>query len=74
MVIRRRQSKKDTQYNGQMRQGQKKTTIYKTLHRKLKIEQHDPHENPGVNSGAMEVQVVSAPHLTSVVLLLLQTR
>jgi hypothetical protein len=28
------------------------TTIYKTLHRKLKIEHHEPHLNPGVNPGA----------------------
>ena len=26
-------------------------TMYKTLHRKLKIEQHEPHYTPGVNSG-----------------------
>jgi hypothetical protein len=28
--------------------------IYKTLHRKLKIEQQEPHEKPEVNSGAPE--------------------
>jgi hypothetical protein len=32
---------KDRQYYGQKEKGQ--TTIYKTLHRKLKIEQHKPH-------------------------------
>ena len=26
--------------------------IYKTLHRKLKIEQHVPHRKPWVNGGA----------------------
>jgi len=26
--------------------------VYKTLHRKLNIEQHEPHLKPGVNSGA----------------------
>ena len=30
------------------------TIIYKTLHRKLKIEKHGPHSKPAVNSGAME--------------------
>jgi len=30
------------------------TTIYKTLHRKLKIEQHEPHKKPGVNSAPHE--------------------
>jgi hypothetical protein len=42
---------KDRQHNGQKTEGQTtqwpkekgKTTIYKTLHRKLKIEQHEPH-------------------------------
>jgi hypothetical protein len=27
---------------------------YKTQHRKIKIEQHEPHRKPGVNSGAPE--------------------
>jgi len=35
-VIRIRKSKKDRQHNGQKKKGQ--TTIYKTLHIKLKIE------------------------------------
>jgi hypothetical protein len=26
------------------------TTILKTLHSKVKIEQHEPHTNPGVNA------------------------
>jgi hypothetical protein len=30
------------------------TMIYKTLHRKLKIEKNEPHKKPGVNSGAPE--------------------
>jgi len=30
------------------------TIIYKTLHRKLKIEQHEPHETLGINSGGPE--------------------
>jgi len=28
-----------------------KTTIYKTLHKKIKIEYHEPLLKPGVNSG-----------------------
>jgi len=28
--------------------------IYKTLHRKLSIEQHEPHKYPAMNSGASE--------------------
>ena len=31
-----------------------KSIIYKMLHRKLKIEQHEPHIKSGVNSGALE--------------------
>jgi hypothetical protein len=34
-----------------------KTTIYKTLHRKLKNEQHESHWNPGVNLGAPETTI-----------------
>jgi hypothetical protein len=37
-VIRSHQSKKDKQYNGQRKRTKGLTTIYKTLHRKLKIE------------------------------------
>ena len=36
------------------------TTIYKTLHRKLKIEQREPHKKPSVNSGAPEWLAVPA--------------
>ena len=42
-VVRSRKSKKDRQRNGQEKNDK---TIYndlKTLHRKLKIEQHEPH-------------------------------
>ena len=58
-VIRTRKSNKGRRYNGK---GQ--TLIYKTLHGKLRIEQHETHKN----------QVKPAPHVTTVVLLLLQTR
>jgi len=40
---------------------------YKTLHRKIKIEQQEPHKKKGVNSVALERQAVSAPLVTPVV-------
>ena len=40
-------------------------TIYKTLHRKLKMEQHTPPKNAGTPEGL----VVPAPRVTPVVLL-----
>ena len=51
MVIRRRISKKDRQYNGQKKKRQ--TMIYKTLHRKLKIKQYERHLNFQIG-GALE--------------------
>jgi hypothetical protein len=36
-------SKKDRQYNGQKKKTKGQTMIYKTLYRKLKIKQHEPH-------------------------------
>jgi hypothetical protein len=47
---------------------------YKTLHRIPNIEQHESHLKPGVTSGALEGLAVSVPHVSAVVLLLLQTR
>ena len=41
VIIRIRKSMKDRQHNRKMTKGQ--PTIYKTLHRKLKIERHEPH-------------------------------
>jgi len=38
-VTRSRKSKKEWQYNGQKKRTKEQTMIYKTLHRKLKIEQ-----------------------------------
>ena len=49
------------------------TTIYKTLRRKLKIEEREPHYNQ-VNSGSLERKAVPAQHVASVVLRLLRTR
>ena len=43
MVIRSRKSKKDSEYNGQKKKDKGQTIMYKTLHRKLKIEQREPH-------------------------------
>ena len=49
------------------------TTIYKTLHRKLKIVQNESHYNPGVISGAPERLAVPAPRVTPVALVLNDT-
>jgi len=45
------------------------STIYKTLHIKLKIEQHEPHRKPGVRTGTPEGLAVPAIHVTPVVFL-----
>ena len=44
------------------------TMIYKALHRKLyiKIDQHEPHLKPGVNSGAGTAYPSKAPEFTPV--------
>jgi hypothetical protein len=42
-VIRVRQPRKDRQCNGQTKTTKEKTTIYKTLKRKIKNEQHESH-------------------------------
>ena len=47
--------------------------IYKTLHRKLNIEQHEPHLKLGMNSGALERLAIPVPIVTLVVLLLNDT-
>jgi hypothetical protein len=39
------------------------TKIYKTLHRKLKIEQHESHLSSGMNLGTPEGKDVPAPHV-----------
>ena len=57
--MRSRKSQKDRQW--QKEKGQ--TTIHKTLHRKLKIEQHEPHLKPRVDTGAPEGLAVPAPHV-----------
>ena len=40
-AIRSRKSKKNRQYNDQKWNNKAQTMIYKTVHRKLKIEQHE---------------------------------
>ena len=52
-VVRIRKSKQDGQWPKEKR-SKGETTIYKALHRTLKIKQHEPHLNPGVKSGAPE--------------------
>jgi hypothetical protein len=52
----------------------KKTTFFKALYRKLKIEHHEPNSKPVVNSRAPDDWAVPAPYVAPVVLLLLQTR
>ena len=37
-------------------------TIHKVLHRKLKIEQNEPHLQLGVNSGALDKYADPHPH------------
>ena len=51
----RRQKLKDRQYNGP------KKKMYKTLHRRLKIEQHEPQKNHGWTQEGLSVP---APHVT----------
>jgi hypothetical protein len=47
---------------------------YKTLYRIPNIEHRESHLKPGVTSGTLEGLAVSAPHVSPVVVLLLQTR
>jgi hypothetical protein len=42
-VIRSRKSKKERQHNGQKKTTKEPKKIYKTLHRKIKIEQQEPY-------------------------------
>ena len=52
----------------------KRTTFFKALYRKLKIEHHEPNSKPVVNSCTPDDWAVPAPYVAPVVLLLLQTR
>ena len=55
----------DRQHNDQKTEG--RTKIYKTLHRKLKLEQFESHPNPGMKSCAPEGWAVPAPPVATVV-------
>ena len=48
--------------------------IYKTLQRKLKIEHHEPHYKPEMNTNALEGKAVPCPLVAFVMQLLQQTR
>ena len=41
-------------HNDQMKRYNRKTVIYKTLHRKLKIEEQEQNEKPEMNSDVLE--------------------
>jgi hypothetical protein len=47
LVIISRKSKISWQYNGQKKKDKGQTMMYKTLHRKLSIQQREPHYNRG---------------------------
>ena len=49
-VIRIRKSK-DRQHNDQKKKDKRTNNDPQYIHIKLKIEQHEPHKKPGVNSG-----------------------
>ena len=64
------------QYNDKKkRDSERQTMVHKTLHRKLKIEQHDPtSRNWGWTKLLGKGKEVSAPLVAPVVLLILNTR
>ena len=47
------------------------TTIYKRLHRKIKIEQYESHNKADMNSGISDWEAISASLVETVVLFLL---
>ena len=49
--------------------GERQTMIYETLHRKLTIEQHEPHKKPRENSGAPEGLSIPVALMEPIVLL-----
>jgi len=53
-AIRSRKSKNDRQYNGQKKNDKSQTTIYKTLHRRLKIGKPESQQCLRVNPCAPE--------------------
>ena len=68
-VIRIRISKKNRQHNGQKKKYKRTNNDLQNIHIKLKIEQHEPHKKPEVNSGAPEGLAVPATLVTPVVII-----
>ena len=60
--VTRSHKSKDRQHHGQMKKDKQRSK--KTLHRKLKIEQHELHVKLGVNSGAPDKYACPHPHVT----------
>jgi hypothetical protein len=50
------------------------TTIYKTLHRKLKTEQHEKPQKPGDELSAPEGLTVAALHVTPLLMHIVSTK
>ena len=55
-----------------MAQRKRTKMIYKTLHRNLNIEQHEPHTKLGVNSDVPKGYAVIAPHMASIVIIVFE--
>jgi hypothetical protein len=71
-VIRSRKLE-ERQYNGQKKRTKRQTMVYKALHRKLKIKQHESHKKSGLKASAPEELVVPASLATPALLLLNDT-
>jgi hypothetical protein len=54
-VIRIRISKKDKQHNGQKKKYKRTNNDQQSIYIKLKIALHEPHYNPGIDSGRVAV-------------------
>jgi hypothetical protein len=53
-IIRIRKSKKDRQHDGQKKKDKRTHNYLENIHITLKIELHESHKEPGMNSGAPE--------------------
>ena len=67
----KRKSKQNRQYNGQKKSNKRTNNDPQRI--KLKIEQHEPRQKPGVHSFAPEGLAVPTPHVTHHVVLLNDT-
>jgi hypothetical protein len=56
-----RKSRKDRQYNGQKETYERRNNDIQKIHRKLKLEQHEPHLESRENKFAPEGLAVAAP-------------